>query len=101
MPRQASSALQHHSGSSAGHLVHDALLLVPVGTTSHGTAKQYSIGTVHSVLPSMLAQGSTIVNGAEVRATAQTHASPLPLKWRGLRPAKAVFCQIHGAVWTA
>src|SRR5260221_6837233 len=46
-----------NSGSSAWHLVQDAFVLLPVGTTHHGTPKYDSVGKVPDVLPSLLAQG--------------------------------------------
>src|SRR5258708_36262229 len=46
-----------NSGSSAWHLVQDAFVLLPVGTTHHGTPKYDSVGKVQDVLPSILAQG--------------------------------------------
>jgi hypothetical protein len=40
-----------------GTPVQDALLLLPVGTPYHGTPKQYWIGKVQDVLPTILERG--------------------------------------------
>src|SRR5260221_9743345 len=64
------------SGSSAWHLVQDAFVLLPVGTTHHGTPKYDSVGKVQDVLPSILAQGEGPGNATRLRAKAtQTRLS--------------------------
>ena len=47
---------------SAVHLVHDAFLLVPVGTAYHGTGKPDGVGTVQRVLPTIRTEAARTGN---------------------------------------
>ena len=86
------ASLKRSATGSAWHLVQGAFLLLPLGTTYQGTGKQYSVGEVQGVLPSILPQGQGIGKGnrplAEATAPHRQGAQPC-----GLRRAKAHFCQ--------
>src|SRR5215831_6974724 len=50
-PSPGERGSRKNSGSSGAHLVQAALLLLPVGTTDHGTGKQYWVGKVQQCPP--------------------------------------------------
>ena len=58
--------------SSGAHLVQDALLLLPVGTTNHGTSKQYVIGKVHASYGAILTHAAETGNDAGLLAKAES-----------------------------
>src|SRR5262249_22861778 len=72
--RQASAALENTSTGSGAHLVHGTVLLFPVGTHSHGTGQQDSLGKVHEVLATVLAPTGRI--GKAPRLLAEVPSSP-------------------------
>jgi hypothetical protein len=60
-----------NAGSSARHLVQGTLLLLPVGTTSHGTGKQHGVGKVQDVLSPILIQAGRTGKGNRLLAHAK------------------------------
>ena len=65
------------------------LVLLPVGAIDHGTRTQYWIWEGACVLKTgYFHTDKKMEKEREIRAKA-VHALPVPLKWRGLRRAKA------------
>src|SRR5258707_13362241 len=79
-----------NSGSSAWHLVQDAFVLVPVGTTHHGTPKYDSVGKVQDVLPRLLAQGEG--PGTATRLLAKATHTRLSAWVRNPAACDGLFC---------
>src|SRR5262245_19769507 len=86
--RGVGSPTQTAAGSGAP-LVHDAFRRFPVGTPSHRTGKQECVGTVPTCPPRGPATGRQKRHCREDFWLKPPPASPLGLKPRGVRRAKA------------
>src|SRR5258708_5684724 len=79
--------LETTTAGSGAHPVQDALLLLPVGTTYHGTGKQDSIGEVQAGRPNYSRTRERNRQCGEDMWLKPTHAYLPRLKPRSLRPA--------------